>query len=298
MTSADSAPLRIAILTTPEGIFTAHYLVKNLAIAGILIDRGKIVSKEPKLTFMEKVEYHHLRGGPQEVLGAIGGKFLRGFLGKDSSDRANALENAYWQEIDRIFLGHPFFQRKLEQRDFVRWDELASYYRIPTIYVDNINDETSAQTLREWKADLAIMAGGRLLKPHIIVIPRLGILNKHSSILPKHRGVAAEYWCLYHEDFDSLGVTVHFVEKGLDSGPILCQKKILFEKGDTPRSLRFKSNVVGREAIVEAVQMIATTGATGTPQDETAATRNKQPTLASDRELYAKLPRLWEKYGA
>ena len=54
---------------------------------------------------------------------------------------------------------------------------------------------------------------------------------------------------------------------------------------------------MGREAIVEAVRMIEETGTKGVPQNESLATCNKRPTRETDRELYSKLPKLWEKYG-
>jgi hypothetical protein len=56
--------------------------------------------------------------------------------------------------------------------------------------------------------------------------------------------------------------------------------------------------VLGREALVEAVELIERTQTKGTPQDESRVTRNKGPTLESDQELYGKLKRLWERYGA
>lgn len=267
--------LKVAILTTRAGIFTAHYLVKNLNVSGIIIDQG-------------------IASGPA---GSVAKKLLRLLFRNDNLAKAARYEDNYFKKIDKIFFGYPYYQKKLEYRDFIDWDELADYYNIPIICVQNINDELSVETLKKWDVDLGIVVGGRIIKPHIIGIPRLGFLNKHSSILPRHRGLAAEYWCLYYEDFDSLGVTVHYVRAGLDNGPIVLQKKMRFEKGDTPASLRFKSSIIGREAIVEAVRIIEASGTKGVPQDETAATRNKRPTTESDKELYYKLPSLWEKYG-
>jgi methionyl-tRNA formyltransferase len=88
------------------------------------------------------------------------------------------------------------------------------------------------------------------------------------------------------------------VEPGLDNCNILVQKRITFEKGDTPDTLRFKSELLGRDAMVEAVRMIEDTGTRGVAQNEAEATRNPPRTPATERELYKKLPQLWEKYGA
>lgn len=288
---------KIAILTTRTGIFTAHYLVKNLNVSGIIIDRGKRSSGNSNVKLLARFRSGLVRYGLKGLIVIATKKLLHPLLPGYNLAKAARCEDKYFKKIDKIFFKYPYYQKKLEYRNFTSWDKLAHYYNIPIIYVQNINNELSAETLKKWNVDLGILVSGRIIKPHIIEIPRLGFLNKHSSILPRHRGLAAEYWCLYYEDFDSLGVTVHYVQAGLDNGPIVVQKRMRFEKGDTPVSLRFKSSVIGREAIVEAVRIIETTGTKGVPQDETVATQNKRPTIESDKKLYSKLPTLWEKYG-
>jgi folate-dependent phosphoribosylglycinamide formyltransferase PurN len=291
---------RTAILTMPGGDFVAHHLVKHLDICGIVVDVGKwgnAKTAPPPRSTIEKLQYYWMRGGVRGASKAMLNKLLR----RENDDRfgeAKRAETAYMARLDERLVGYPFLTGRVELRQFASFDEIGAYHRIPVVEVDNINDETSTQALRGWAPDLAIVCGGRIIKKHIIEIPKHGMLNKHSSILPRHRGLSSEYWCLYYEDFDHLGVTVHFVAPGLDSGNILVQKRLTFMKGDTPASLRFKSEILGREALVEAARLIAQTGTKGTPQDETKATRNKPTTLETDRELFRKLPRLWDEYGA
>ncbi|MCC6681225.1 MAG: hypothetical protein IT445_10040 [Phycisphaeraceae bacterium] len=169
---------------------------------------------------------------------------------------------------------------------------------VPVAWTANINSEHAQRILRRWSCDLGIIVGGRIVKRSTFAIPRLGTINKHSSLLPRHRGLAAEYWCLYHEDLDALGVTVHFVDDGCDSGPILLQRPMNLSRGDTPGSLRQRSEELGREAIVEAVRLIEQTGTRGITQNETLATINGKPTPRTDQELARRLPQLWSKYAA
>lgn len=183
---------------------------------------------------------------------------------------------------------------RMRQPSRFAWAELGA----PTYWTTNINSARAGRALARWNADLGIVVGGRIIKRETFAVPRLGTINKHSSLLPRHRGLAAEYWCLYHEDLDSLGVTVHFVDDGCDTGPILVQKPMPFRHGDTPGSLRQRSEEVGREAIVQAVCLIAGTGTRGVPQNELLATLNRKPTETTDRELELKLPQLWRKYAA
>jgi folate-dependent phosphoribosylglycinamide formyltransferase PurN len=294
------ARLKVAVLTMPGGNFVVHHLVKQLDVVGILVDVGKWGSAKkppPRRSTVEKLEYYWLRDGARGAASAIARKLL-GRGDPDPWARAAAAEAAHLGALDDALVGRPLLVRRTDWKQFADFDEIAAFYDIPIVRVGNINDDDAVATLKKWAPDLAVICGGRIVKPPILAVPRLGVLNKHSAILPKHRGLSAEYWCLYYEDFEHLGVTVHYVAPGLDDGNIVVQKRLGFAKGDTPATLRFQSEVIGRDALVEAVRLIEATGTKGTPQDEAQATRNPAPTIATDRELYKKLPRLWARYGA
>jgi hypothetical protein len=216
--------LKIVILTTTHGIFATHYLVRNLNVVGIIIDQNKKRSK----TSWEKIQLMKKNGLRWTFV--VAKKKIFNKLFGSNIQRAMKSQNKYLKDLDKFFFNYPYYQKKLEYQDFVDWKDLGNYYDIPIVYTENINNNFSEKTLSKWNPDLGIVIGGRIIKPHMIQIPRLGILNKHSSILPKHRGLQAEYWCLYYEDFNSLGITVHYLKAGLDNGPILIQKKMKFEK--------------------------------------------------------------------
>jgi folate-dependent phosphoribosylglycinamide formyltransferase PurN len=293
------AHLRVALLTMPGGSFVVHHLVKELDVVGILVDTGRWggAKKAAQKSTLEKLEYYYLREGARGAARAVVRKLLR--REHDDDDDAATHEAEYLARLDaQLTAGHGFLARRTDWKQFPSFAEIGEFYKVPVVEVANINDAEAEAALRAWAPDLGIICGGRIVKPNMIAVPKLGLLNKHSAILPRHRGLSAEYWCLYYEDFDHLGLTVHFVEPGLDNGNIVVQKRITFEKGDTPATLRFKSELIGRDAIVEAVRLIEETGTRGTPQDEAKATRNPAPSLKTDRELYKKLPALWQRYGA
>jgi folate-dependent phosphoribosylglycinamide formyltransferase PurN len=294
------ARLKVAVLTRPGGNFVVHHLVKQLEVVGILVDVGRWGSAKkppPRRSPVERLEYHWLRDGARGAAAAIARKLL-GQGNPDPWARAAVAEAAHLAALDDALVGHALLARRTDWKQFADFDEIAAFHDVPIVRVGNINDDDAVATLKKWAPDLAVICGGRIVKPPILAVPRLGVLNKHSAILPKHRGLSAEYWCLYYEDFEHLGVTVHYVLPGLDDGNIVVQKRLRFAKGDTPATLRFQSEVIGREALVEAVRLIEATGTKGTPQDEAQATHNPEPTIATDRELYKKLPRLWARYGA
>ncbi len=282
---ATERPLRVAILTTPAGLLTVHHLVKHLNVAGIVVDRGPWGSPSRA---GNGSPVRRLKRVTRRCFDAVSPTF-------DPYRRARAAENAFLRKLDRLYFGYPNLQRDVRRREYVTWPELAEHYRVPIVEVENVNEERSREALRSWSADLGVIAGGRIVKPEVFRLPRLGTLNKHSSLLPRHRGLAAEYWCLYHGELDALGVTVHFVDEGCDTGPIVLQRPMPFERGDTPTTLRVKSEILGRELLVEAVRLIERTGTRGTPQDESRASRNGKPTPQSDRRLRRLLPRLWDR---
>lgn len=80
-----------------------------------------------------------------------------------------------------------------------------------------------AETLRSLKPDLAVVvAYGRLLKADILSVPRLGSLNAHFSLLPRFRGAAPVQWSLVRGETKT-GVTLFWLDEGMDTGPIQAQ---------------------------------------------------------------------------
>ncbi|RZK04230.1 MAG: hypothetical protein EOO46_17040, partial [Flavobacterium sp.] len=87
--------------------------------------------------------------------------------------------------------------------------------------------------------------------PQIIDACNVGILNAHMGSLPAFRGVNVLEWSLFYEK--PIGVTLHFIEKGIDTGDILLFKEITKEPGDKIVDLREKSSIINVELILEAV---------------------------------------------
>ena len=88
-------------------------------------------------------------------------------------------------------------------------------------------------------ADLAILAFvTHIVPPQIFSLPKLGSICFHPSLLPKYRGASALNWALINgESFT--GLTLFWVDQGIDTGPILLQKEVKVEPDDTTGSLYF-----------------------------------------------------------
>ncbi|HEY7716782.1 MAG TPA: methionyl-tRNA formyltransferase [Candidatus Binatia bacterium] len=122
-------------------------------------------------------------------------------------------------------------------------------------------------------ADLAILAFvPYIVPPQVFSVPRWGSICFHPSLLPKYRGASAINWALIKGE-SVTGITLFWVDKGIDTGPILLQKKVQVDPDDTTGSLYFnKIFPLGIEAIGEAVDLINKGDPPRIVQDEAKAT--------------------------
>ena len=75
--------------------------------------------------------------------------------------------------------------------------------------------------LREIAPDAILLAGADIVPPAVLEIPKLGTINGHYGLLPRYRGMNVTEWSIYHDD--PVGVSVHLVDSGIDTGPIVAR---------------------------------------------------------------------------
>ena len=106
--------------------------------------------------------------------------------------------------------------------------------QVEILTVSSINSEESYNFLIGAKPELLVVYGTSILKKRIIEIPKLGALNAHSAILPDYRGNFVEFWQVYNRDYDKVGITIHFIDVGVDTGDIVFQRKLNKTKTPNP----------------------------------------------------------------
>ncbi len=144
--------------------------------------------------------------------------------------------------------------------------ERAKKHGIPAQYLDCAPFKTKLEGVAEGKCiellksfgvDTVVLAGFmRIVKPKLLAAFPNRVINIHPAILPAFPGVhswtqALDYGCKV------AGVTVHFVDVGTDSGPILVQKTVPVLEDDTPESLHARIQVQEHLAYPEALRIIA-----------------------------------------
>jgi methionyl-tRNA formyltransferase len=113
----------------------------------------------------------------------------------------------------------------------------AKAHGIPVLEPENPNVPGFVQSLSGQSPDLFVAAGYMsLLKEQILALPRIAAVNFHASLLPAYRGKHPVFWALRHSERWS-GMTVHAMDRGLDTGGILYQARVRTRKDDTVESL-------------------------------------------------------------
>lgn len=144
---------------------------------------------------------------------------------------------------------------------------------VPVRQPASFKDESVARELAALKPDLMVMAFVTLLVPEsVLTIPRLGSIQFHPSILPRHRGPSAINWAIMQGD-QTTGVTIFWPDEGLDTGPVLLTREVTIAPDDTVGSLYFeKLFPLGVAATMEAVDLVAAGTAPRIAQDESQVT--------------------------
>jgi methionyl-tRNA formyltransferase len=122
-------------------------------------------------------------------------------------------------------------------------------------------------------ADLAVLAYvTQIVPPSVFETPRLGSICFHPSLLPRYRGGSAINWQIIKGETET-GVSVFWVDPGIDTGPILLQKSATIRPHDTTGSLYYDTLFpLGVQAVSQAVELIAAGNAPRLSQDESQAT--------------------------
>jgi methionyl-tRNA formyltransferase len=136
--------------------------------------------------------------------------------------------------------------------------ELALDAGIPVIEKKSIKGDETYEWLKSLNIDLIVLGGGwhELIPPHVIRLPRLGVINTHPSLLPKFRGTDIHRWQVYKGVRQS-GTTIHYIDEMFDTGDILAQKAVDICPRDTPQELAEKAALVSGSIMVDVLQRIS-----------------------------------------
>lgn len=150
--------------------------------------------------------------------------------------------------------------------------ELALSAGVPVLQPELLRDQRASESILSWNADvLVVMAYGQILPRPLLEGPRLGCINVHASLLPRHRGASCIQAAIVAGDRES-GVTVMHMARGLDTGDVIRQEAVALAPGETGGSLHDRLAELSPALLDRCLQELAAGTAPRMPQDDAMAT--------------------------
>src|SRR3984957_17084365 len=141
---------------------------------------------------------------------------------------------------------------------------------------EKIGMASSVAQLKYLKPDLIVVAAyGQILTKEVLMLPKYGCLNIHASLLPKYRGASPIHAAVAAGEKQS-GVTIMWMDEGLDTGDILLQETVTLRRHETAESLHERLAKIGADALIKAIPLVETGDAPRIKQDKAKATMTKK----------------------
>ncbi len=174
--------------------------------------------------------------------------------------------------------------------------ELAVKHNIPVFQPVKAKDPEFLELVRTMAPQVIVVAAfGQILPKALLDIPPYGCINVHGSLLPKYRGAAPIQYSIIDGEAQT-GITIMYMDVGIDTGDIILQAKLPIAENETGGSLFDKMAVLGADLLLEALQQLEEGRAVRIPQDNEKATYvkilSKEMGLIDFRQPAVKLERL------
>ena len=143
---------------------------------------------------------------------------------------------------------HPDAPDATEAKTLAAW---AREHGVPVEEHRRLGSDECLSAIKSIAPDVIVLAGADIVPESVLRLARIATINGHYGLLPQYRGMNVTEWSIWHDD--PVGVTVHTVDSGIDTGDILLQETIGVERGDTLHSLRAKHQISAARLLAAAV---------------------------------------------
>jgi len=237
----------------PRHVYVANRLCRSLNVVAVIQEVGRRVTPKKILSFLR----------PPVAARKIG-RWLR--------DRKRYAGN---READFFFEGAVV---KAARPDLVH-------------YVEYINDAEVAETVRGLQPDFVAVFGTSIIRPPLLGLGGRGMLNLHGGLSPDYRGADCTFWALFNGEPERIGCTLHFINRGIDTGSLIAHVCPQIKDGDDELTLFWRGVKSAADAYVDAIARLDRGESLGQPQ----ATRGKlyqvkDRTWTAEREFVRRIP--------
>lgn len=142
---------------------------------------------------------------------------------------------------------------------------------IPVLQPERLRRPEAVEAIRQLAPDLIVTAAyGQILPKAVLDVPPLGCINVHASLLPKYRGAAPIQYALMNGEAET-GVTLMYMDEGLDTGDMIAKRRIAITDEDDAGSLFAKLSELGAGLLMDTLPLIAAGKAQAEPQKDDEA---------------------------
>jgi len=137
---------------------------------------------------------------------------------------------------------------------------------------ESVNSPEALEVLYALKPDvITVVAFGQILGTKVLILPPMGCINVHASLLPKYRGAAPIHWAVINGE-EITGITTMFMDRGMDTGDILLQEETKIESSESTGDLHHRLSLMGGRLLVKTLKLLKSGEVKRIPQDHSRAT--------------------------
>ncbi|EQB63403.1 MAG: Methionyl-tRNA formyltransferase [candidate division Zixibacteria bacterium RBG-1] len=148
----------------------------------------------------------------------------------------------------------------------------AQERKLPILSPTDLKSAEFLNQLKKLHPDAIVVVAFTILPEEIFSLPPLGTINLHPSLLPQYRGAAPIQWALINGD-EETGVTTFVIEKKVDAGKIILQKKVIISPDEAYGELSERLSKIGADALVESLNLIQQPDFKPLPQDNSKSSK-------------------------
>lgn len=127
---------------------------------------------------------------------------------------------------------------------------------IPKIDGGILNSEESVKILKEIHPDLLFQCGAGIIKRQTFQTARIGMINLHHGIVPSIRGMLSVEWAIRENRPDWIGISLHMINEGIDTGDLVGQARCLIKPDDDVASLYYKLDILGTKLLTDSLNFL------------------------------------------
>jgi folate-dependent phosphoribosylglycinamide formyltransferase PurN len=170
-------------------------------------------------------------------------------------------------------------------------EQSRAFPNVNLLVTESVNSDESKEFLNREAPDLVVTFATGILKRPVFEAGRLGAVNAHTSVLPDYRGFWPEFWQVYDEAYTKAGISIHFIDEGVDTGDVVHTRHVAVRTGVDPFVLRALNimQVVRDYPVVIRNILSGTFSRHRQDTPSTPAYRSKDVTLEKKRSLFQRL---------